>query len=73
MDISFDFGSKPAAEGYIKVTGKTIYNEELGYGLSKKAQAVLRSSGEKDVMRDFLIMHDNTFRVKMPNGFYKIR
>ncbi len=73
MDLSFDFGNKPPVDGYIKVTGKTLYDEGLGYGIARPAQAMLRSSGEKEVMRDFLIMDKNSFKVKVPNGFYKIR
>ena len=73
MDISFDFGSKEVEPGYIKVTGRTIYNEERGYGIIRKAQAMLRRTGEKSVMRDFLIMDNNAFKVKIPNGMYKIR
>ena len=73
MDISFDFGSKPPVDGYIKVMGKTLYDEELGYGIARPALEMLRNSGEKEVMRDFLIMDRNSFRVKVPNGMYKIR
>ena len=73
MDLSFDFGSKPPEEGYIKITGRTIYNEERGYGILRRAQAMLRNSGEKTIMRDFLIMDGNAFKVKIPNGMYKIR
>ena len=62
MDISFDFGSKTAADGYIKVTGNSLYDEALGYGIAHRAQAVLRTTGEKEVMRDFLIMDKNSFR-----------
>jgi fibronectin type 3 domain-containing protein len=73
MDISFDFGSKQAADGYIKITGRSLYDEELGYGIARRAQAMIRNSGEKEIMRDFLIMDQNSFKVKVPNGMYKIR
>ncbi|MGN0162577.1 MAG: rhamnogalacturonan lyase [Candidatus Ornithomonoglobus sp.] len=73
MDISFDFGSKQAAEGYIKITGRSLYNDEVGYGIAHRAQAMIRNSGEKEIMRDFLVMDQNSFKVKVPNGLYKIR
>lgn len=40
--VRFDFGSKPVADGYVKVDGNTVYNEEKGYGILKNAEAECR-------------------------------
>ena len=73
-EASFDFGNKPAADGYKKVTEDTLYTPERGYGLISKATGGdERSEGEKDVYRDFLFVDENTFRVDMENGEYAVR
>lgn len=72
-EASFDFGNKPAIDGYTKVTDKTLYTPDRGYGLVKETTAVERAVGEKEVNRDFLFMDENTFRVDMENGEYAVR
>lgn len=72
-DGSFDFGKKPAVPGYIKIMDNTIYNEEKGYGIERAAEADERKTGEKELLRDFLLMGGNTFKVKAENGIYKVR
>lgn len=70
----FNFGvlNNNALEGAIKITEDTIYNEEIGYGIEKVSKAVVREKGEER-LRDFLIMNDNKFKVKLPNGKYNVR
>ena len=38
-EASFDFGKKPPVDGYTKVTEKTLYSKEKGFGLLKAAEA----------------------------------
>lgn len=71
--IRFDFGSKPAEVGYTKITGKTIYDENTGYGIINEAEAVEKDKGEKSQCRDYLLFDGNTFRVKLDNGRYNVR
>ena len=35
-EASFDFGKKPPVDGYTKVTEKSVYTKEKGFGLSAK-------------------------------------
>ena len=72
-EASFDFGKKPAVDGYTKVTENTLYTPERGYGLIKEAVAEERQEGEKELNRDFLFVDENTFRVDMENGEYVVR
>lgn len=72
-EASFDFGKKTVMDGYTKVTEKTVYTSELGYGLSEEAQAEERKVGEKELNRDFLFMGGNTFTVDIENGEYMVR
>ena len=69
----FDFGSKPVEEGYIKITGDSIYSESVGYGITSSAESCVRKSGEKPVYRDFLYMAGNGFKVRLDNGRYNVR
>ncbi|MCX7714481.1 MAG: hypothetical protein N2171_01935, partial [Clostridia bacterium] len=71
--VRFDFGIKPADEGFIKVTGDMLYDDALGYGISEKAEAVARETGEKSVCRDFLMFDKKSFKVKLENGSYNVR
>ena len=32
-EASFDFGKKPPVDGYTKVTEKSVYTKEKGFGL----------------------------------------
>ncbi len=72
-EASFDFGKKPPVEGYTKVTDKSLYSKEKGFGLLKEAKAVERTEGEKELNRDFLFMDGNTFTVDAENGEYIVR
>ncbi|MBQ3471043.1 MAG: hypothetical protein IJH17_01535, partial [Clostridia bacterium] len=72
-EASFDFGKKPAVDGYTKVTENTLYTPERGYGLIKEAVAEERQEGEKELNRDLLFVDENTFRVDMENGEYIVR
>ena len=47
-EASFDFGKKPPVDGYTKVTEKSIYTKEKGFGLSEVAEADERKIGEKE-------------------------
>lgn len=69
----FDFGSKPVEEGYIKITGNTLYSENLGYGINAIADSCERKIGEKSLYRDFLYLDDKGFKVHVTNGTYNVR
>ena len=47
-EASFDFGKKPPVDGYTKVTEKSVYTKEKGFGLSEVAEADERKIGEKE-------------------------
>ncbi len=70
---AFDFGKKPVCDGYIKVTGTTVYNSAVGYGIDFAAEEVERDCGDKELLRDFLLMGGNRFKVNVENGTYMIR
>lgn len=70
---SFDFGKKPPVDGYTKITEKTLYSEEKGYGIAKLTEAVEKKSGEKELNRDYLLFGGNTFTVDVENGDYMVR
>ena len=72
-DGSFDFGKKPVTPGYTKIMENTLYNEDAGYGIGHIAEAGERKAGEKELLRDFLLMGGNTFKVKVENGVYRVR
>lgn len=71
--LRFDFGSRNAADNYIKITGETIYDENTGYGLTEEAKACERGNGAKALCRDFLLLKDKGFKVKLENGSYNVR
>ena len=72
-EASFDFGKKPPVDGYTKVTEKSIYTKEKGFGLSEVAEADERKIGEKELNRDFLFMGGKSFIVDIENGEYIVR
>ncbi len=72
-EASFDFGKKPVIDGYTKVTEYTLYTDELGYGLEKSAESAEREKGEVELYRDFLLVSENSFKVKLDNGKYRVR
>lgn len=69
----FDFGAGEPAEGFIKVTGDMLYEDGRGFGISEAAEAVVSDKGEKPVLRDSLRFEENSFKVKLDPGFYRIR
>lgn len=71
--IRFDFGSGKAVDGFVKVTGNTIFSDTLGYGIEEPAAAVSRKKGSRLVARDFLLFEENIFKVRLKNGTYRIR
>lgn len=73
VEVGFDFGKKPVIEGYVKVTGETLFKNDAEYGLLRTAEAVEREIGEKELNRDFLLLPDNKFFVKLENGEYIVR
>ena len=72
-EASFDFGKKPATEGYIKITGQTIFHDGSQYGLEKPAEAIERGKGARELDRDFLLVPENKFTVLLDNGEYIVR
>lgn len=70
---SFDFGKKKVTDGYIKITGTTIYDESVGYGIDSIAEECERKTGDKELLRDFLVMGGKSFKVKVENGTYMVR
>ncbi len=72
-EVSFDFGKKTPVDGYIKITGKTLYAPEKEFGLQREAKADERTVGDKGLNRDFLFMDENTFTVALENGEYTVR
>jgi fibronectin type 3 domain-containing protein len=71
----FDFNSgtkKDQCEGYINILPDTLFNESVGYGLEKCTSGCERKN-ENVLLKDFLLMADNKFKVMLPNGRYNIR
>lgn len=71
--VRFDFGTGPETDGFIKISPDTLYTDTIGYGISKKAEGAARGIGEKPFCRDFLLLDENTFTVKLDNGTYSVR
>lgn len=70
----FDFGTGKAAEGYTKITENTIYSENMSYGLKKSTTSNARTKGDRIYLRDYVIFEeDNSFKVSVPNGRYRVR
>ena len=70
----FDFGITESSDGFIKITENTIYSESTGYGLTKPTVSNVRSKGDKKFLRDYVVFkEDNSFKVKIENGRYRIR
>ena len=45
-EASFDFGKKRPVDGYTKLTEKSGYTKEKGFGLSEVTEADERKNGE---------------------------
>lgn len=84
--FKFDFGTEtsPVAKGYTKVTNKTLYTKDLGYGFTDitKVDAGFRektpeSFGDFELVADFCLpkemMESYCFKVDLPNGFYGLK
>lgn len=71
--ICFDFGKKPPIDGFVKIKGTDTYDEKKGYGLSETAEACEREIGEKELCRDYLLMGNKSFKVKLENDTYMVR
>src|SRR5699024_4257333 len=57
-----------------KVTNKTIYTSENGFGLDKELDFRDREEQEDASLRDFVISSDGyTFQVDLPNGIYRVK
>jgi fibronectin type 3 domain-containing protein len=73
----FNFGDilKAPREGQIKITGDMLFDENIGYGLLKKTDSVVRELKEERIETycDFLKMQKNGFKVKIENGHYNVR
>lgn len=80
--IRFDFGGGVVAEGFIGVSAKTLYSDQLGYGFEEGAQPVetIRAPKKKKAVVDSLAYDFITaqgeapfrFSVKLPEGNYKV-
>ncbi|GAE32580.1 fibronectin type III domain-containing protein [Halalkalibacter hemicellulosilyticus] len=71
LAFKFDLGTEtsPIAEGYTKVSETTVYDSDLGYGLDSAAGSRDQAN---NLTRDFVKAGDNSFKVDMPNGHYKV-
>lgn len=87
--LKFDFGSasSPVAEGYLKVTDKTVYGRLTGYGWSDTSQVTSGDNGSSNsAARDFCkpahgraggaidtaTVSPTQFYVDLPDGTYKV-
>ncbi|RED64995.1 rhamnogalacturonan acetylesterase [Cohnella lupini] len=69
----FDFGIGDADVGYTKITDKTDYLPERGYGFTDISRVTARDRKQPDSLkRDMCIPADASFRVDVPNGNYMI-
>ncbi|MFV0606625.1 MAG: rhamnogalacturonan acetylesterase [Niabella sp.] len=70
----FDFGSGNPHAGYIKITPKTIYSPQIGYGFdynSKVIAVATKDDGKPE--SDFITSQKPFyFSVKLPEGNYKV-
>jgi lysophospholipase L1-like esterase len=73
--FKFDFGPEgvAAAEGYDKVTARTLYSPESGYGFTAAERVNARErGGVAPLHKDFCIPMDAEFVVDVPNGTYQV-
>ncbi len=81
----FDFGAAPApagstggpvADGFIGITGTTLYTSELGYGLDQNLASRYRGAESTDhLLNDFVLGGNSTpftFSTDLPIGNYKV-
>jgi lysophospholipase L1-like esterase len=70
----FDFGPEgEPASGYVKVTDKSVYHADVGYGFASTDQvtAKAREVGQ-GIERDFCIPFHSEFLVDVPDGYYRV-
>ncbi|CAM3733120.1 polysaccharide lyase family protein [Marinicrinis lubricantis] len=70
----FDFGSGPAADGFIQVSCEDTYDSETGYGF--KDGSIMngrdRSQSSDPLERDFCFASAYSFLVDLPDGQYTV-
>lgn len=72
--FKFDFGAKKSpAEGYIKVTADSWYNDKSGFGFTSATSLseIIRDE-ESGLRRDSLIPVHASFQIDVPDGNYRI-
>jgi lysophospholipase L1-like esterase len=70
----FDFGPEgEPAKGCIKITDKSVYTPDLGYGFdsTEHVTAKARDVGQ-GIERDFCIPYNSVFLVDVPDGCYRV-
>lgn len=75
IHLKFDFGSGKASKGFTKVTGETLFTENMGYGFLsiQDLKDTLRTKGT-DLTSDFISSSNPFyFAVKIPDGNYNIK
>lgn len=72
--FNFDFGKGKVLEGFIKITPKTIYKEQLGYGIDRDSKVISNKKKGKGARTDGFITGKDPFyfSVKLPEGNYHI-
>jgi len=73
--FKFDFGEGNASKGFVKVTPKTTFNYQTGFGFSQadEVKAVTRK-GKNIVTNDFITSSKPFFfSVKLPDGNYDVK
>jgi fibronectin type 3 domain-containing protein len=72
--VRFDFGndSSPLGEGHLKITHRTNYSAEQGYGWTDGSIGSRDRASGSDVNRDLNYTEDGTFVVDLANGTYDV-
>ncbi len=75
VEHRFDFGTGPAAPGFVKVTPSSVYTKEAGFGLEPGSQVVGVDRGGPDRLTgDFLTGSvPFSFSVAVPEGNYRVK
>jgi fibronectin type 3 domain-containing protein len=74
MHYKFNFGeAQNPVEGFVKITGDTLYTKQLGYGLTEKTDGATREY-KVGALKDFLHMKNSGFRLDVKEeGTYNVR
>ncbi len=74
FDAKFDFGtaSSPLESGYTRVTERSSYSANAGFGWSAGSIVGYDRAIGSAVTRDFNFTNDGTFLVNVPNGVYRV-